>query len=215
MITDNNFKNIPELNYLPWIGENYANKLLIVGESHYGEDNEKRIHEVNHPTFTRAAVLDMGVTGNSYGGKVKFYNNVWRIGKKFNPELSCQDFWQQVSYLNIVQSAMIELKNRPQQEDFQKGITAFFKSILVLKPKYCLMAGLSSFGYIIAMAEQNSYTITNKLVCDKVGRSHPRQIEITHTSGYKTTLIFISHPSRYFSHNAWGNFLLSNFPDLV
>ncbi len=215
MITDKEFEQISELNYLPWVGENYSKKLLIVGESHYGEDNEKRIHEVNHPTFTRSAVLDMGVTGNSYGGKVKFYNNIWRLGKKFKSELSNQDFWQSVGYLNIVQSAMVKLTDRPQKIDFEGGTTAFFKSILVLKPKYCLMAGLSSFGYINAMAEQNSYTITNKLWYDKVGRSHPRQIEITHTSGYKTTLIFISHPSKYFSHNAWGDFLLSNFPDLV
>lgn len=214
MITDNDFKNIAELNYLPWIGENYANKLLIVGESHYGEDNEKRIHEVNHPTFTRLAVLDMGVTGNTYG-KVKFYNNIWRIGRKFIPEISKNDFWQQVSYLNIVQSAMLEGSKRPQPKDFEIGSTAFFKSILVLKPKYCLMAGLSSFGYITAKAEENSYRITNKIWFDKVGRSHPRQIEITHSSGYKTTLIFITHPSMYFSYNAWGDFLLSNFPDLV
>ncbi len=215
MITDKEFEQISELNYLPWVGENYSKKLLIVGESHYGENNEKRIHEVNHPTFTRAAVLDMGVTGNSYGGKVKFYNNIWRLGRKFNSELSTQDFWQSVGYLNIVQSAMIELKNRPEQKDFERGTNAFLKSTLALKPKYCLMAGLSSHGYVINFAEQNDFRIINTLYHEKVGRSFPRQIDIEHSSGYKTTLIFISHPSKYFSHNAWGDFLLSNFPDLV
>lgn len=215
MITDKEFEQISELNYLPWVGENYSNKLLIVGESHYGANTEKRIHEVNHPEYTRSAILDMGVTGNSYGGTVKFYNNVWRLGRKFNPELSIRDFWQSVGHLNIVQRAMLKLENRPKHEDFERGTSAFLKSILVLKPKYCLMAGLSSYGYVRSFALKNEFQISNTVIHNKIGKSNPKQVEITHTSGYKTTLIFISHPSKYFSHNAWGDFLLSNFPDLV
>lgn len=214
MITDKEFEQISELNYLPWVGENYNNKLLIVGESHYGENTEKRIQEVNHPDFTRAAVLDMGVTGNTYG-KVKFYNNIWRLGRKFNPELSTQDFWQSVGYLNIIQSAMIELKNRPEQKDFERGTSTFLKSILVLKPKYCLMAGLSSYDYVRSFAKQNDFRIINTLYHDKVGRSFPRQIDLEHSSGFKTTLIFIKHPSKYFSYNAWGDFLMQKFPDFI
>ena len=215
MITDKEFEQIGELNYLPWIGKNYSNKLLIVGESHYGENNEKRIQEVNHPNFTRAAVLDMGVTGNYYRGKVKFYNNIWRLGKIFNPDLSTQDFWQSVGYLNIIQSAMIEVKKRPEQKDFERGTSAFLKSLLLLRPKYCLMAGLSSYDFVRSFALKNDFQISNTVIYNKIGRSHPKHFEITHQSGFKTTLIFITHPSNHFSYNAWGNFILNNFPDLV
>lgn len=77
------------------------------------------------------------------------------------------------------------------------------------------MAGLSSYGYVRDFALKNEFQISNTVIYNKIGRSHPKLVELTHSSGFKTTLIFITHPSKYFSYNAWGDFLLINFPDLV
>ena len=57
---DQELLDIPNLKWLPWIGKNYINqnlKTLIVGESHYGEDNEERLRELDSIETTRECIL--------------------------------------------------------------------------------------------------------------------------------------------------------------
>lgn len=62
---DNDFKNIPNLSWLPWIGTEYFknnNRLLIIGESQYAQGEtanayKEDLNRVSGIDFTRNAVL--------------------------------------------------------------------------------------------------------------------------------------------------------------
>jgi hypothetical protein len=129
--------------------------------------------------------------------------------------MTTNDFWNKVVYCNLVQKAMLDSKSRPTLNDFENGANVFCKILLKLKPKACLMAGLSSLNYVYRFSSENDFKVIENITFGNVGRSKPRYLKLEHESGYTVDLIFIQHPSKYFSYNAWGNFLLNQFPNLL
>ena len=63
---DNKLSNVYGLKWLPWIGNQYfnineANRLLIVGESHYHDNTKESIEKYNSITFTREVIVEMPI----------------------------------------------------------------------------------------------------------------------------------------------------------
>lgn len=74
-MTDENFGQIENLKWLPWVGDRFNslaldNKLLIVGESHYHDNTPDSIEKHNSPTFTREVVEELAIERWYYGTKI-------------------------------------------------------------------------------------------------------------------------------------------------
>jgi hypothetical protein len=204
---DQELLDIPKLKWLPWIGKNYINqnlKTLIVGESHYGVDNEERLSELDSIETTRECIIDMGVENNAYG--VKFYQNIHSllVGKK---QFDTEEFWSRVSLVNFIQKTMKTSGTRPEYLDFHNSAGTIFKLLTKLDPDYCLMCGVSSINALRNTINESQFKEIDFQEYEKIGSIYPRIMTIQSEGGKIIKLIFIQHPSHHFSYNNWGDFL--------
>jgi len=212
---DEDFLQIPNLKWLPWIGSDYStstSKILIVGESHYYNNTLEEIEEFKRKEKTREVVDWMGVKNNH--GKIKFFPNLYRllVDNSFK-ELGL--FWSRVSFYNFIQEPIVKGK-RPQWMDFDKSLPPFFNLLekLTPSPTICLMCGIESNGHIKRYIENSNFKIVSlNEQSDKIGGVTPRIIKIESPKGAIINLIFIRHPS-WFMYK-WKVFLSNNFPEFV
>jgi hypothetical protein len=200
------------LKWLPWIGKNYVsseNKILIIGESHYGKSNEALEDHKNH-LFTREAVADMSVNGKSYG--VKFYSNMHKclIGNdSFDPE----KLWSNIAFYNFIQRTMVGNKARPNKDDYAIGWEAFYSIIEILKPDVCIFLGVSS---ISRFKNDTSFKFEslNYRHFPKTDSVIPRYVEIK--SYNKIIKVYsIKHPGSRISWSQWHQFLQDEEPNEI
>jgi hypothetical protein len=216
---DKELKSIDGLKWLPWIGQQYDsldqnNKILIVGETHYHDEDEPSRLKHEDINFTRLAVDDFGIHRNRYN-KINMYSNLHRalFGSS---EFDSNKFWNTVCFYNFIQRPMITNKMRPTPTEFSFGWKIFFEVIKVLKPKTCLMLGITS-SHRLAEALQNSEfsMVGPGKWYEKISGVEPIILTLTDNAGYEVKLIFIRHTSLRFSWSKWNNFLSSNSSDLI
>ncbi|MCA9449711.1 MAG: hypothetical protein KC931_21500, partial [Candidatus Omnitrophica bacterium] len=103
---------IPDLTWLPWVGQNYADlapgrKVLIVGESHYSskEDPVDSAEEIasylNDPNSTREMVE--GALINWTWPHISTLANLHQL--LFSPG-NPEEFWGELCYYNFIQRPM-------------------------------------------------------------------------------------------------------------
>ncbi len=92
----------------------------------------------------------------------------------------------------------------------------------MLSPNYCLFCGVSTYEYIknyLANDNDSNFILSPSAPLfdeQKINGAYPKSINIIcQNSGKDITLIFIKHPSQYFSHSIWRRFLQNNFPELI
>jgi hypothetical protein len=107
-------------------------------------------------------------------------------------------------------------KNReqPKYEDYQNGWNTFYKVIEVLEPSIVLLFSLNA---VVNFQDDTTKTwnrISFKQL-NKVGRNYPRIIEIVNHKKHKIKMIFVKHPSSYFSPPIWNLFLKDNTPEEI
>ena len=128
-------KIIPEIKWLPWVGNDYPNsskKLLIIGESQYNyganSENDGVIYFID----------DNGIKKDS-GSEQILIRNITKavIGKQVTTEEK-QNFWKSISYHVMVQRILETIKERPTGNDYVNGWNIFFQVIKTLKPNFCI-----------------------------------------------------------------------------
>ncbi|MES1181835.1 MAG: hypothetical protein ABUL44_03480, partial [Flavobacterium sp.] len=118
---DNYFATLPELNWLPWVGDNYrSKKVLLVGESHYDDNDGWLIYN----TATRNFVNNQGL--NSHNPNFKNRHFFQQIEKTLlNKEASSYEersaIWRNVAFLNLVQRLLPSSNDRPNDKDYDHG----------------------------------------------------------------------------------------------
>lgn len=209
---DDDFKEIKDLKWLPWIGAKYFDSepcLLIVGESHYllpktDKHYEKNKQEAKQLDFTRNVVQTKCIDDKKK--PQPFYDNLNRclFGKKKMENITLQmreEKWQQLAFYNFVQRPMKNNKKRPKSEDWETGWKVFAELIKILKPTKCIFIGVA------AADNNNKYECIKK---EKVGRVAPRFFEIPIGEQNAIPCIAIKHTSQYFSWEEWYKFLKIN-----
>lgn len=212
------------LHWLPWVGTGYAilpreQRLLILGESHYHWKNKKETAEqvsryLADQEFTRYFVFDHGFSAPK--PPTKFAAALTRAiyGRQHNAQQK-QHLWSSVAYYNRVQRAMANADARPTQDDYRVAWDTFFPVINVLQPGYCLFAGVEICGYVEelrAAAHQHGYVVSGPGRRPAIGKTAPRVATVTSAAGEVTQLVFIKHPSSFFSWEKWGRFLQDELP---
>lgn len=199
--------------WLPWIGKNYkiSNvKTLILGESTYNwstteEDRiktSKRIKKNNHLRLlhVRHAMKPSRKSG--------FVRNIEKaIFQKKNPDHSkIKELWLQVSYHNLVLRPMATNKHRPSFADYSEGWKVFLNLLDISGPEQCICYGLE-YRKIKALRDilkEQDVKYTYSKVDSKISRSNPKIIKIHLNNKPDVKILFIRHPSAYFSWKKWG-----------
>ncbi|HEX8334099.1 MAG TPA: hypothetical protein VF622_15875, partial [Segetibacter sp.] len=113
---------IPGINFQPWKGENFGigkyGRLLIVGESHYTEDDPK----YDNPNELTTEVVQKFIDGEY---DISFYRN---LGLLFNKE-DRYELWKNVAFTNAIQRGLHDARTQPEKEDIETVIPAFWKLI--------------------------------------------------------------------------------------
>tara|TARA_R110001606_G_C15355651_1_gene647994 strand:+ start:1228 stop:1926 length:699 start_codon:yes stop_codon:yes gene_type:complete len=216
MTTEQDILNkIQNLKWYPFIGKEYENgvsgkKVLLVGESHYHENNEQSIAKHNKPEFTKIVVNELAIQRMYWS--TKMFSNLHRtlIG---NDTFDSEKLWNSLSFYNFVQRAMITNKGRPTETDLFSGWEVFFKMAEILKPDICIFIGTGSSNYLKEYVNKNrtDINITEFKWLKKISRTYPRKAKLE-LNKRDIELHFIQHTSQYFSWSKWHEHLKKELP---
>jgi len=213
---DEKFKNIKEIKWKPWIGKNYIKndktKLLILGESHYLWEGEDEAFEIlNSSNFTRAFIKDSGLyfdskyTGNTNTHIIRNTERVLYNQKNVSDDLK-GNLWYSVAYMVNVQRILKSINERPSCGDLVEGWKSIFKVINLIKPDYILSLGVQSANCLKEAINDTDFKLINFETGDKIGNVYSRKAKIK-IENNEIPIIFIQHPSSYFSWINWSDFV--------
>lgn len=205
---DPHFETIPGIKYLPWIGKDFLQskpKILLVGESHYiWGDSEaeliKNTEEANQPTFGRKVAYQHGIA--EWNRDRNFIRGIERAikGKKLNNQEEHKQFWESVAFQELVQRPMSSIKERPSNDDLALGSHVLKQIVQILQPEVCIYSG-SQWNKFSILRDIFGTDIKNEEYLPKISRSEPKILHLDNSA--RTKIIFIRHPSAYFSHTRW------------
>ncbi len=213
---DDIFSGELHLRWMPWVGVTFTQtpiRTMILGESTYnweqenGSDYEKVENRINKSDHLR--ILHQNHALN-YTRNSSFVRNIERaIFLKKNPLLEQKQWlWSSVVYHNLVQRHMPTIADRPKYSDYITGWMTFVELAKLMELDQCIVYGLE-YNKLCSLADvlnDSNVYFTHIKAKNKVGRSYPRIVNIKLNS--KTVkLIFIRHPSSYFSWEKWGQVL--------
>jgi hypothetical protein len=220
---DSNLESIDDLTWLPWIGCAFpesatAQKILIVGESHYtGEKDAEKVEPainqlLEYRDYTRDVIWECPV------------NELWRNKTLENiqrllfgvAEINPMRFWTATAYYNFIQRPLKygNERERPIWDDWVKGWRVFFQLVGVLQPKVCVFLGLEAANSFNFSMKNMGVTFTDVVKTKKLGRCWARGAQLEF-EGRKVELSFVQHPSQYFSWRTWHEYMHSIHPDLI
>jgi len=204
---EKNFDKIKNLNWYPWIGENYTKtQLLLVGESHYEDGDEWQLGNKD-TTKTIITKRINGDRGRLHTNLEKTLLNLEKPSKEQG-----LNFWKSIAYWNLLQRLLDSRKqaDRPKDEDFDMGWKVFFQLIEILDPKYIVIVGKSSVGRL------GNYLNVNETGWEKNNRDfEAKEKIISLKKGNKTLkLIFIKHASAFYSYKKWADLIKNEHPEL-
>jgi hypothetical protein len=206
---DKEFKNVENLKWLPFVGQNFfnspnENKMLIVGESHYHDKSEESILKHDNPLYTRIVINELAI-GRSYWDT--------RIFQNFHKTLFSNDsfdtnvFWNLVSYYNFIQRPMETNKGRPSNKEFYESWKTFFNVVQILKPKVCLFIGNTSADQLLKSIPNSGFTCKSVNWLDKINGAYAKVATIQDEKNNEIKLIFIKHTSQRYTSQKWNVFL--------
>jgi hypothetical protein len=219
---DIEFNSIQNLKWLPWIGDDYLNspnKLLLIGESHYYNPEKKESFEKHQNIgYTREVIEKVAINKEYKTYKKKAPKIFPNIHFTFlgNDNIATKSFWNKVGFYNFVQVPMKTNQGRPTKNDYTKGWEHFDEIINIVKHDTCIFLGNSSSQYFSNSLIKSNTKISSKLTnIGKVNNAMFKETEIKLHNGQKVAILFIRHPSNFFSWKKWNNQLTNKVPNLM
>lgn len=210
---DADFKSVSGLNWLPWVGNKFdTTKLLILGDSHYDDNDGWLIYD----NATREFVKNQGLNSDKPEfQKRQFFNQIEKMALD-QSQTSYEDrinFWNSVTFLNLVQRLLPSRQERPTDLDFDESWQSFLKVASILKPKYCIKLGIDGVGRLGNYL--NEVQTDWKRADVQEFYKKPFAINLTNNE-HKMKIIFVNHPtgSFGFSIKEWTDFIKREIPDL-
>lgn len=211
---DKQFDQIKDLTWHPWIGSNYVgNKLLIVGESHYAQDEDGNFDLGCYNAFikdrnTTISIVEELMKGSNW----KFFQNTYNA--LFGTEnINKEAFWSNVAFYNFIQRPMETRLDRPSKADYSCGWDVFYEVLKVIKPSHCIFLGSGSAQYLYPVIKEKKDIIftANKCTVERwhkrIGRYWGKVAHLEYEEVY-TDITFIKHPSAFFKKEDWNNYLM-------
>lgn len=192
------YKDLSELienktiKWLPWIGENYTN-LLLVGESHYQNSEEDKIEQEDSNYQIK--------WGKSEGKqKVMFYK---KMAHMVIGNTNTQELFDEVAQMNLIQRPMTNISKRPNKNDYQQGIQALFAVVGKLKTKKVIVFSKGAKKHFDSYRSDNFQRLTfnNNKIENNI--APVRYTDLKNGVEY----LLIAHPSRMNKLDEWHAFI--------
>ena len=122
-----------------------------------------------------------------------------------------QRLWHSVSFFNLIQRLLNSrfTEDRPNSDDYIFGWQVFLNVIEIIKPNACLVLGKSGFGPLCHVINN----VVNGWVISVEKSNLNERFIVLSKNNYKLKLVFIRHPSSYFSWKKWGSLIENELPE--
>ena len=217
MATKEEFNKIDNLKWYPWVGDNYFNlphekKVFILGESsRYGiGDKDNTIEKYDDKNYINHHIED-AISGAYKEYKSKLLSNMHKtlLG---SDEIETKKFWNNVVSTNFIQRALnYSYKERPSSDDYTIAWKVLFDLYSLLNPKYCIFFGNSAIHSLKHNIKLSNYQMKEISWDIKIGRYYGYSIKIYNNQD-SIDLIFLKHPSSYYSWEPWRKYLIDKVP---
>lgn len=210
---DVEFSGRPNLPWWPWVGSNFstsAARTILLGESVYnwGEGFDARYQRTDglRETHRRHAL--------NYRRDSPYVRNIERA--VYHAPSPSEDqkraFWSSVAYHNLVLEPLANIKKRPTYDQYLNGWREFFDLARLMAIDQGVVYGLESkkVDALVQAIKLRGAAYTQIRLPAKVGRTQPRLMSIS-DGGRPLKLLFIRHPSAFFSWRRWAPVIREHF----
>lgn len=203
---DTLLEKIPEIIHLPWIGKEYGKqerRILIVGDSHYGDKSEAGAIDFTRGIINRCSELTVSDSWNMQK------NLLYTIGIK---DEQVARFWLSVAFCNIVQEPMPTRDTKPTYEQFVNGGKILKETINIIRPTDCIIVGVRCERNC-AIREWEHSGILSKQWGERINGTDPFYGTYTYPDGEKMKVINIKHTSQGYKPEEWTGYIKSHLPE--
>lgn len=196
------------LRWYPWVGKNYdRTRVLVVGESHYANSEEKLERYLANKESTINVIKDL-IGGAQWAQDNRTFNN---FSKAIVGDAVCiqEVLWNNLAYYNFVQRPMnytYPNREKPTKQDFAEGCETFKQVISILKPSICIFIGVNASWPVIGSFEGKnincSYAVDGKL-----NGINLRPVAKVNMPYGQTRLVFTKHSSHHYVWKDWHRYL--------
>lgn len=198
-----------ELPWLPWVGVRFREqpvRTLVLGESVYDystgkteqESTRQKILDSDH---LRLLHLNHGILAKKKSPYVRNFERAFYLKRRPSPG-ERTDLWSSVAYHNLVLRMLRSSRSRPTDGDYVEGWMLFFKVSRSLGVQRVIVYGLEERK--IRALRSLPFLRIQRLPFVHAGPSKPICLEVECDSGHRVRMLFIRHPSAYFSWQDWG-----------
>lgn len=194
------------LKWLPYIGKNYNNaaeKILIVGKSHYDWKSEDSKVQLQNKFFNFEAIVWNGlglnrwdkVSNNELKSK-KFYRGLERIffrtldiyNEDFNTKR--EKFWSSIAFHQLIQNPMLDgWQHKETKQERESGVNNLIELVNLIKPNHIIMMS-NDYKYQNTFLEVSSIKESKEPAYEN---SNGSDIRTLFFNGF--TFISLVHPS--------------------
>ncbi len=210
---DHLFEARKSLPWWPWVGSQFAAstiKTMVVGESIYEwEDKDREIFQKRYARTTGLRETHRR-HALSFKRNSPYVRNIERaIFDTSKPkDEQKHDLWTSVAYHNLVLEPLRDIKHRPSQGQFRNGWGEVLDLCGLLSVEQILVYGVGSVNALQEIARSKGVSCCIEKG-QKVGRCAARR-GVIDTSDAQIKLLFIRHPSEFFSWKRWGRVIREN-----
>ncbi|AZR42997.1 hypothetical protein [Marinobacter salarius] len=197
--------NLP---WLPWVGSRYREtdkKTIVLGESIYvyGAGDEQTRQRILKRDSLRKRQMTHGILAEY---KSRYLRNFERaVFMKKRPSSSERtDLWSKVIYHNLSPNLLPSKNDRPKNSDYTAGWEIFLELAQEVQAQQCIVYGLEwrKVEALLSLLAPRDVFI-KKRTLSAIGHSRPLLLSILLSTG-PLDLLFIRHPSAFFSWKKWG-----------
>lgn len=203
------------LPWLPWVGSQYRTspcRTIVLGESIYlyGDGSDKVRDRILAKDSLRRRHMRHAILALF---KTPYVRNFERaVFRKRKPSV-CQrkSLWLNVVYHNLVLEMLESRRHRPSADDYRKGWQTFLRLASLLQADRCIVYGLEpekieAFRWAATEPESNCNDVRIQRGA-RIGRFRPLRVALA-LDRRPFEMMFIRHPSAFFSWGEWGTVLL-------
>ena len=202
------------MRFEPWGGCRYGQpnrlglpeRLLVLGESHYGAEDRA--------TITQEVVVEVFAKAEDVPYRYRFFTSVFKAlcGAEQEPTREAlAEFCHAIAFYNFVQDMIREAGDRPNEEAWAGGITPFFEGLDRLTPSHVVACGFGLWDSLPSehfsdLATETDRSILEQLPSRYQGSASHRQrgwVGRYDYEGGRCVILKIHHPSRAFSAPEW------------
>jgi hypothetical protein len=212
---DQIFESRSKLPWWPWVGRRFSEspvKTMFVGESIYEWNPERDLFGRRYAKADGLRVTH-GNHAMNFARKSAYVRNIERaVFAAASPiKERKQSLWLSIAYHNLVLRPMPSAKHRPRESDYREGGEEVFELCRILSIEQCLVYGLEP-AKLRAMKDVSSrldIPCTVRAVASKIG-SNQAKVAIVGDGPSTLRLLFVRHPSAFFSWRKWGPVIREN-----